>query len=228
MGASNSPAIAGRLEASFTRLLTSRYPALFGGHPVSNTWASRASPSGIDDSRLGHGRVLVGLESLPACLTWAHVDDWLLHAPTLSKAKASLTAFMDTALLVGLVCNPHKISPPLQVVKYCGFIYDTVSVPTLCIPVDKRDRAFAIISWVALRQGSPISRLCWAVLVGVLQSLVPATPSNLGQSFLRRLHTVMAFSEEADPRLKFFTMVTLDDGAWSDLHWWTSVLPFSN
>jgi hypothetical protein len=70
------------------------------------------------------------------------------------------------------VCNPNKISPPLQVVKYCGFIYDTVSVPTLRIPVDKRDRALAIISWVTLRRGSPLSRLCLAVLVGVLQSEV--------------------------------------------------------
>jgi hypothetical protein len=224
MGASNSPAIAGRLGASFTRLLISRYAGLFGGTPRANTWASRASTENCYDPRLGHGRALIGSDSLPAGLMWAHVDDWLVHAPTLSKAAACLTAFMDTALLVGLVCNPDKISPPSQVVKYCGFLYDTTSVPTLRIPLEKRDRATAIISWAAMRRGRPISRLCVAVMVGVLQSLVPATPSNLGQSFLRRLHSVMADSEESDPRLKFYTMVTLDDGAWADLDWWRAVL----
>ncbi len=95
---------------------------------------------------------------------------------------------MDLALEVGLLFNPDKVVPPSQRVKYCGFIYDTITIPTLEVPADKRDRALAMLDYLFTRRETDISRLAIYVVYGVLQALVDATPARLGQTFLRRAY----------------------------------------
>jgi hypothetical protein len=84
MGSSNSTAAACCLGNAFCRLLVKRTLDLFHGKPISNTWASRSSNKGYD-SYLGHGRVLLGLDGLPATLLWEHVDDLVNPRPDLWK-----------------------------------------------------------------------------------------------------------------------------------------------
>jgi len=224
MGSGNSPACAGRLGASFTRKLMERYPDLFGGTPLANTWSSRAEAN-CYDTRLGHGRVLMGSDGLPAVLLWQHCDDWLIHGPTFEKTSAALSAFMDVAVEVGMLCNPAKTEPPSHRVKYCGFIYDTSSVPTLEIPPDKRDRALALVVYARTFHGRPFSRLCLAVVIGVLESLVPVTRSQVGRTMLRRLNdTLVRGADTSSPKAMYYSMVTLEDDAWADLDWWFTAL----
>jgi hypothetical protein len=157
MGSANSPAIAGRLGASFLRKLRERFP-VFKGTPTDNTWWSQMERRGHDPT-LGHGRVLVSDEDgLRACLMWVHVDDFFVHAPTKAKLIEGLNRFMDMAVDVGLLCNPKKVVPPAQIVKYCGFLYDSVNIPTLSIPEDKRTRALAIVQYCpSKRQSKQVS-----------------------------------------------------------------------
>lgn len=131
----------------------------------------------------------MGDDGLPAALMWIHVDDVAIHAPTRAKCHRALTAFLDATVRVGLLCHPAKLTPPTQVAKYCGFLYDTTGIPCLRIPQSKTDRAVATIEY--LRSGAAdfrLSRLTLAVTVGLLQSLVDATPCNVGQTYLRRLY----------------------------------------
>jgi hypothetical protein len=232
MGSANSPAIAGRLGASFLRKLRERFP-VFQGTPTDNTWWSQMEQRGHDPT-LGHGRVLVSDDDgLGACLMWVHVDDFFVHAPTKAKLIEGLNRFMDMAVDVGLLCNPKKVVPPAQIVKYCGFLYDSVNIPTLSIPEDKRTRALAIVQYCQSKRQSKFPSLSLAVVTGILQSLVDATPSRIGQTFLRRLHNTLhnaeleVDSEQWSPSRKYYQYVVLDDDAWKDLDWWRRALEAS-
>jgi hypothetical protein len=81
----------------------------------------------------------------------------------------ALNTFMDLALCLGLICQPVKTKPPSQVQKYCGFLYNTTGIPTLRIPMDKREQGLAMIHF--LRAGSSsmqVSRLTLMVVTGLL------------------------------------------------------------
>jgi hypothetical protein len=111
MGAANSPSLAGRYGAAFLRLLRSRCP-LYQGHPTVNTWGGSFAGSSSYIPSLGHGRVLLEQDGLPAALVWAHCDDFFIHGPTKAKMVAALTAFLDLAVDVGMLCHPGKLTPP--------------------------------------------------------------------------------------------------------------------
>jgi hypothetical protein len=134
MGAGNSPSIAGQLGTAVLRLVRRLYKEIFSGNPVLNTWWSHFGLDLTYDPKWGHGLVYLGNDGLPAVLIWAHMDDFLIHGPTYDKACAGLTAFLALTVQLGLLCHPGKLTPPAQVVKYTGLIFDTSGVPTLIIP----------------------------------------------------------------------------------------------
>jgi hypothetical protein len=70
----------------------------------------------------------------------------------------------------------------------------------------------------------PLSRLALSVVIGVLQSLVSATPSNVGQTMLSRLYNLLHNTEDQDPQRKFYIRVTLNPEARHDLDWWKLAL----
>ena len=99
---------------------------------------------------------------------------------------------LDLAVDCGMLCHPDKLTPPKQVVKYCGFLLDSRGIPCLRVPVAKRERALAIVDhlWEA-PSTREFSRLSLAVAAGVLQSLVEATPLRLGNTYMRRFHSLV-------------------------------------
>ena len=228
MGSAQSPSLACRYGLGMLRHLVAKEPA-FQGVTRENGWRSRLAGQ-EHDPHLGSGLVKMGVDGLPAALIWAFVDDFKIHAPTKAKLIVALNAFMDLALCLGLICQPVKTKPPSQVQKYCGFVYDTTGIPTLSIPEDKRARALAMIRF--LRAGGPsmrLSRLTLAVVTGLLQSLVEATPQRIGQTFLRRLYTRLHFLEglpidRPEGAAFYFTRVMLDPEEWLDLTWWEEAL----
>jgi hypothetical protein len=187
MGAANSPAISCRITNSALRMIRNREP-VFQGEIGTNTWKD-AMEGKEYDVRKGHGRVLMGADGLPAALLWVMVDDYLIHAPTKKKCCEAFSVFMDQMLRMGFICQPIKTSPPKQVQKFCGMLFDTSGVPTIRIPEEKLSRAKATIDYVvALNDQQSLSRLTAAVMGGLLQSLVEGTPSRQGQTYLRRLY----------------------------------------
>ena len=91
---------------------------------MANTWKDQVA-TGRYDSRLNHGRNLIGGDGLPAVIGVDFVDDFFLHGPTYDKTERATTLFMDYAVEAGLICNPVKVVPPCQEIKYTGFIFDT-------------------------------------------------------------------------------------------------------
>ena len=138
---------------------------------------------------------------------------------------------MDLAVELGLLCNPAKTEPPSQRVKYCGFIYDTSSTPTLCIPEAKRSKALAMIAFVRSRIDSPMSVLSLAILAGTLESIADATAQRIGKTYLRRLYNDIHLTVreveavlEGHPAAKYYTKVALSSGTKNDLAWWSQAL----
>ena len=74
-----------------------------------------------------------------------------------------------------------------------------------------------------------MSRLALAVVTGLLQSMVEATPQRVGQTFLRRLYDQLHELEE-DPIKRrtgmelYYTRVGLTEEDWLDLEWWATAL----
>jgi hypothetical protein len=223
MGSSQSPALGCRYGLAMLRLLLDREPS-FQGAIVENCWRTQLMGTGYDPLH-GTGLTQIGDDGEPAALVWAFVDDFMIHAPSRTKLTQALNAFMDLALRLGYICQKVKCKPPAQVQKYCGFVYDTTGIPTLSIPDDKRSRGLAMIQF--LRAGGPtmeLSRLTLAVVTGLLQSLVDATPQRIGQTYLRRLYDRLHMLD--DPHRKplgaafYFTRVDLSEAEWLDLEWW--------
>jgi hypothetical protein len=161
---------------------------------------------------------------------WVFVDDFKIHAPTRAKLVTALNAFMDLALRLGLICQKVKTKPPAQVQKYCGFIYDTTGIPTLKIPADKRSRGLAMIQFLrAGVESMELSRLTLAVVTGLLQSMVEATPQRVGQTYLRQLYDRLHDLETETAQWlsgpsKYYTRVALTPEEWLDLEWWEAAL----
>ncbi len=114
---------------------------------------------------------------------------------------------------------------PTQRVKYCGFVFDSTGEPRLEIPQEKRSRALVQVQYTLSQSKGEFSRLALSVVNGVLQSLVDATPTRLGQTFLRPLHDLISMeNQETDPRAKFYTMTTFTPASIVGLMWWRSFL----
>jgi hypothetical protein len=193
MGGGNSPAIACRFGLAFIRKLQEKHPDLFGGSGRPNSWSEGLDGNSGEekyDPKKGFGMIWEDLDGEAAALIWAFVDDFLLHAPTYEKLCRSLTAFMDLAVDCGFLCHPGKLEPPNQVVKYVGFIINTQDVPSISMPVSKRDKALAMTKHL-LDMTVALSALALAVVVGTLESVVEATPDRRGRGYLQHLYGVL-------------------------------------
>jgi hypothetical protein len=155
-----------------------------------NTWWSHFGFALQYDPKLGHGLNFIGTDRLPAVLIWAHCDDFFIHGPTYTKTAHALTAFFDLTVHLCLLCHPGKLTPPAQVVKYTGLLFDMQDVPTLRILEYKQAKALAVVNY-ALQHWLHLSRLVLAVVVGVLESLVKATLSRIGHTHLRSLQETL-------------------------------------
>jgi hypothetical protein len=133
-------------------------------------------------------RILIGSDGLPACLIWIHVDDIFLHGPTCEKCTSALKKILDLTVLVGLICRPTKLKPTAQIQKFCGFLYDSVGTPKLRIPDNKVVRSLALLDFLMRGSRAISCRLALAVVIGTLQSLVPATLNDIGASFLHHVY----------------------------------------
>jgi hypothetical protein len=153
------------------------------------------------------------------------VDDFFIHGPTEEKVRRGLTVFLDAALDCGLLCHPKKLTPPSQVVRYCGFLMDSWQILCLRIPVSKRKRALAMVDYI-LESPLPqkFSRLALSVIAWTLQSLVEATPRHLGHTKLRRLHSTVRPEGLGTGMEPYFTKTTVDKRVLPDLQWWRRCL----
>jgi hypothetical protein len=225
MGAGNSPALACRFGLAFVRLIEENF-AEFQGQAKANCYWTGFSSAGYDPT-LGYGYVLTGRDG-GSVRIWVWVDDFLIHGPTYAKTARALTFFLDTAVDCGFLFHPKKLVTPRQVVKYCGFLFDSQSIPCLRIPEPKRERALAICDY--LLDSPPIkrwSRLSLAVAAGVLESLSEATPRRLGHTHLRHFHSLVhppGIGTGAEP---YFTCTLLSSEVREELAWWKDFLLLS-
>ena len=149
----------------------------------------------------------------------------MIHGPTKAKTEAALTLFLDLAVDCGMLCHPMKLTPPQQVVKYCGFLLDSWSIPCLRIPVAKRERALSIVDHlIAAPLAWEFSRLSLAVAAGVLQSLAEATPLRLGSTYLRRFHSIVCPPGLGFGLEPYLTSCTVPAAVRRDLRWWRHFL----
>lgn len=157
-------------------------------------------------------------------LIWIFFNNILIHGPTKEKTHRALDLVMEAALDVGLLCHPNKC-PPLQEVKYLGFLLNTVAAPTLITPQDKQEWALAMVNFLlSCPSNHQFSWLSLAVAVGVLQSLVEVTPSQLGHTYLRNFHNVVhpsGLGTGVDP---YLATSALPLHVHSDLVWWQQFL----
>jgi len=137
---------------------------------------------------------------------------------------------MDDALRLGLICQKVKTKPPMQVQKYCGFLYDTCGSPEFWVPPEKQSCALAMIGYLRVEVSSlDISRLTLAVVMGLLQFLVEATLDQVRQTYLQHLYDAihelgMEPHLRQTGRVKYHTRVALSDAQWDNLSWWELAL----
>jgi hypothetical protein len=146
MGSANSPAIACRIGNSCLRQLRERSDT-FRGHATENTWRAALAGDSVKADH-GYGRVELGANGLPVAQIWGMVDDFLVHAPTKEKCYQAFSEFMDHTVCLGFICQKVKTSPPAQIQKFCGMLYDTTGHPCIRIPDAKVSRSLATIEFV--------------------------------------------------------------------------------
>jgi hypothetical protein len=222
-GYGNSPAIACRLGNSGIRKLRDGNP-LFEGQVIENTWRRNLDGQGYVKG-IGHGRVEIGQDGLPVAKLWSMVDDFLVHGSTKAQTGRAFGEFMDHSVRLGFICQPIKTSPPAQRQKFCGMIYDTTSVPRMVIPDAKVSRGIATIDFLERTNTQQrLSRLSVAVGGGFLQSLVDATPSRIGQTYLRSLYDEVHDVEDLHGKELYYTSIILSEACMEDLAWWKHFL----
>ena len=222
MGSSNSPAIACRIGQGFLRLLRSRYK-VFQGKGRANCYWTGFTELGYDPAR-GYGFIMENSDGLTVQV-WGFVDDFLIHGPTHELVTEALHAFLDTACRVGFLCHPKKCVAPCQSLQYIGFVFDTTSHPTLKIPTAKRERALAMTHHLlASPPTQRFSRLSLAVVAGVLQSLVDATPAFIGNTYLRQLHSTVHPPGLDIPTLPYYSYCLIPEPVRQELQWWANYL----
>lgn len=222
MGAGNSPALASRFGLAFVRLLKEKFD-VFQGEGSANCYWTGFSETGYDPKR-GYGFVLTNRYG-GAVHIWVWVDDFLLHGPTYEATALALTFFLNTAVDCGFLFHPQKLVTPAQVVKYCGFIFDTTDIPCLHIPTPKKERALAICEY--LLDSPPTkqwSRLSLAVAVGVLESLSEATPRRLGHTYLRKFHSLVHPAGIGTGAGPYYTCTHMPAEVKMELRWWKQYL----
>ena len=223
MGSVNSPSIACRFGEGILNMLRTESPVFRGVTRKENTWRT-ALQNGSYDPNIGHGYVYYQRSGSPVALIFGFVDDFKIHASTRRDCVRALVAFMKVMVRLGLICQPVKTSAPAQVQKYCGFIYDTRKSPVLRIPANKVSRCLSSAQFLLKRpRNHQLSRLSLAVVTGVLQSIVEATPQHAGQSHLRSLYDDLHRIEEVghlEGREKYYTTVSLSMSSTAGLNWW--------
>jgi hypothetical protein len=221
MGTRNSPGASGRFGAAFLREIGRTSPD-FKGTVVINDFTSGWNGEGYDP-KLGIGRVLISEDGQPAILIRIHVDDIFIHGPTEAKCNRALDHVMATAIRLGLICHPTKTKAAAPVQKFCGFIYDTIGIPCRRLPQDKETRAVSLIRFLRREQQGLLAALTLSVVVGYLQSLVPATPGNIGAVYLRELYDCLYSQLDKDKMgtsAAFYSSMTLNPQAHACLDWW--------
>jgi hypothetical protein len=149
------------------------------------------------------------------------VDDYLIHSPTKARCEEAFGQFMEYMLRLGFICQKVKTSPPAQVQKLCGLLFDTRATPKLQIPSAKVSRSLATLDYVVKTNVQGIlSRLTVAVLGGLLQSLVGTTPARLGQTYLRGLYNDVHYSSPLTGKDLYHTSVELSRKTVEDIGWW--------
>jgi hypothetical protein len=219
MGSANSPAVAGRMGSAFIRLMQEFAPEMQVKHVARQFLRQYLQPK-VGPRPRAHLR--------PAVLLFAHIDDFFPPWPHLGEDGQRDANLDGRGHASRSSSQPTKISPPAPCVKYCGFMCDTTATPTLRIPTDKRERAVAILDYVMARRKKELLRLTMLVVYGTLLLLVPASPGNLGQTFLRRSCNILYAN--VDPTTVhvstyiFYPKMALDDATWADLEWWRRAL----
>jgi hypothetical protein len=124
--------------------------------------------------------------------------------------------------------QPVKTSPPpKQAKKLCGFINDNKGHPCLQVSQDKLSRAQALLRYVIAGVKGPLTKLTMTVVVGTLQSLVPATPGGIVVVFLDHVYRTIHHSpsNSAPGTAAFYhDAVVLDEWAFNKLLWWDQIL----
>jgi hypothetical protein len=221
MGLSSSPSLANRYVSSVLWLLHDTSVIIQGKSYCNTRWKAFAGNQPFNP-KLGHGMVLIGDDCLSAALIWAHYDDFLIHGPTCAKCTTTLTAFMDYVVGVGLLYHPGKLTPPSQVVKYTGFLFDTRGVPTLGVTEYKIDKSVAMINY-AIAHRNHFSRLGLAVVKGVLESQSEATPSHSGHTHLRSLEDTLHPANWGEDYMVYYSFTSLTDRNVQDLLWYKTI-----
>ena len=160
-GAANLLALlAGRYGLAFVGMLKARSQE-FQGTPFPNCWWTGFPETGEYDPDKGNVYVLTDESESPAVKIWLHVNNFLIHGDTYPKIARALTVVLDTAVDVGMLCHPNKLTtPPAQVMKYCGFLMDSQGISCLRIPVSKQERALAIVEHLVAARWLGLSKKC--------------------------------------------------------------------
>jgi hypothetical protein len=223
MGGGNSPGVAGRGGKAFLRLVRESCH-LFQGDGLINCWWTGFLKDGGYDPRLGYGYNLVNETGL-AVRIWGFVDDFMKHAPNRQLIHQARLFFLDVACILGFLCHPKKCPTPSQCVKFIGFEFDSHEFPLLRIPLDKRERALAVVEYLlASPAGQSFSRLSLAVSTGILQSLVEATPSHIGSTYLRAHYDVLHPPDGGVGLAPYCTKTLLPEAVRVELSWWAAFL----
>ena len=223
MGSSNSPSIACKITNSVLRQIK-ELDIQFSGKPINNTWQCAMDGKRVRP-QLGYGRNICNKDDQPLAKLWSMVDDFFIHAATKRQCWQAFKAFLDHMVRVGFICQARKTHPPSQVQKFCGLLFDTTSIPTLRIPPEKISRCLATMTYIKqLDLEGKLSRLSLSILSGLLQSLVEATPSNLGQTHLRSLYDNIHHTSPLMGRNLYYSLVKLEDLSLVAIEWWEHFL----
>jgi len=227
MGSVNSPSISCCFGEGILNMLRQEQAIFHGAHRTENTWRM-ALHEGLYDPTIGHGYVFRQQNGRPIAQIFGFVNNFKVYAATRSDCIIALNAFMDIMVHLGLICQPVKTSPPAQVQKYGGYIYDTRSTPTLRIPPHKVSRCLSSSRFLLSRtRNAHLSRLSLAVVTGVLQSIVAAAPQHCGQTHLQSLYDDLHRVGEVGHLFggeKCRTLVDLSLASQAALHWWVKHL----
>jgi hypothetical protein len=230
MGAANSPSATCRMGEGALEMLREEAPIFKAVIYRENTWRQALSV-GKYAPRWGHGYVGFQANGKPVALLVGFVDDFKIHGSDLADCREGFCAFMDFMIRLGLICQKGKTHPPQQIQKYCGFLYDTTGTPTLKIPPQKVSRCLASVDFLLSRpRGGRLSRLSLAIITGVLQSIVDATPQHIGQTYLRTLYDDLHHLEEGGPQhgaAKYYTEAHISPSSTRALSWWQAHLRHS-
>ena len=222
MGSGNSPAMACRYGLSMLRALREGDTVFSNVTGKPNCWWTSIVLDKYNP-QWGYGLVFKRRDGKPAVRAWVHVDDFLIHGPDKESTQEGLQVFLDLSVRVGMLCHPGKLYPPSQVQGYTGFIFDTRGIPTLRIPVAKRERALAMVEHL-LQTPRAMSRLALSVVSGTLESMVEATPSRIGHTVLRSFHSLVHPPGYEAGEDVYYTSVELTPTVEQELHWWKTLL----